>query len=126
MILGIGVDIVEIARIQKALATNGEAFAKRVLADAEWAEYAAHPEPARFLAKRWAIKEAFGKACGVGVRAPFTLHAMNVLHTEMGAPYLMLDAGARAWLHAQGSHRWHISVSDERENVVAYALIELD
>ena len=124
MIIGVGVDIVEIARIAQALHTNGEAFAKRVLSESEFTEFGAHAEPARLLAKRWAIKEAFGKACGTGVRAPVTLHAMRVTHTEMGAPQLMLNPAAQSWLLARGGVRWHISVSDERESVVAFAVIE--
>jgi holo-[acyl-carrier protein] synthase len=122
--MGVGVDIVEIARIRSALESTGEAFAKRVLSEAEFAEYATHADPARLLAKRWAIKEAFGKACGIGVRAPITLHAMSVTHTDLGAPHLTLNAAAQVWLFARGGTRWHISVSDERESVVAFAVIE--
>jgi holo-[acyl-carrier protein] synthase len=124
MIFGVGVDIVEIARIRSALESTGEAFAKRALSEAELAEYATHADPARLLAKRWAIKEAFGKACGTGVRAPITLHAMSVTHTDLGAPQLKLNATAQAWLLERGGIRWHISVSDERESVVAFAVIE--
>jgi holo-[acyl-carrier protein] synthase len=126
MILGVGVDIVEIARIRRALESAGEAFAKRVLSEAEFGEYATHADPARLLAKRWAIKEAFGKACGTGVRAPLTLHAMSVTHTDLGAPQLKLNSTAQAWLLERGGIRWHISVSDERESVVAFAVIEKD
>lgn len=124
MIVGVGVDIVEIARIRSALESTGEAFAKRVLSEVELAEYATNADPARLLAKRWAIKEAFGKACGSGVRAPITLHAMSVTHTELGAPQLKLSATAQAWLRERGGTRWHISLSDERESVIAFAVIE--
>jgi holo-[acyl-carrier protein] synthase len=124
MIFGVGVDIVEIARIREALKINGEPFAKRVLSEAEFGEFAGHPDPARLLAKRWAIKEAFGKACGIGVRAPITLHSMTVTHTEKGAPQLVVNDAAQSWLLDRGGKRWHISVSDERESVVAFAVIE--
>jgi holo-[acyl-carrier protein] synthase len=126
VIFGVGVDIVEIARIRSALESTGEAFAKRVLSEAELTEYAAHADPARLLAKRWAIKEAFGKACGTGVRVPVTLHAMSVTHTDQGAPRLVLNNAVMTWLQGQGGQRWHISVSDERESVVAFAVIEGD
>jgi holo-[acyl-carrier protein] synthase len=124
MIIGVGVDIVEIARIRSALENTGVAFARRVLSESEFAEFESHTEPARLLAKRWAIKEAFGKACGSGVRAPITLHAMTVTHTELGAPQLILNEAAQSWLQARGGTHWHISVSDERDSVVAFAVIE--
>lgn len=66
-ILGLGTDIVEIARIDAVIERSGERLARRVLTDAEWAHYQQHQQPVRFLAKRFAVKEAAAKA-GTGIR----------------------------------------------------------
>lgn len=60
-ILGLGTDIVEIARIEAVVARSGDRLAKRVLSPNEWALYEAHQQPVRFLAKRFAVKEAAAK-----------------------------------------------------------------
>lgn len=123
MIHGIGTDIVELARIQAALDRHGERFAHRVLGEAERAEYAACRDGARFLAKRFAAKEAFGKALGTGVSPPATLHAVMVGHDGAGRPVYFYDERLAAHLAERG---WvaHLSLSDEARYVVAFALIE--
>ena len=63
-ILGLGTDIVEIARIEAVIARSGDRLARRVLSDNEWAIWAQHQQPVRFLAKRFAVKEAAAKAFG--------------------------------------------------------------
>ncbi|NOU01075.1 MAG: holo-ACP synthase, partial [Gallionella sp.] len=66
MIFGIGTDVVEFARIENLFARYGERFARRVLSEREWAEFQANTNQRRFLAKRFAAKEAFAKAAGSG------------------------------------------------------------
>lgn len=61
-ILGLGTDIVEIARIEAVISRSGERLARRVLSDNEWAIWETHQQPVRFLAKRFAVKEAAAKA----------------------------------------------------------------
>ena len=63
-IVGIGTDIVEISRIEAVIGRSGDRFAKRILSDAEWDAYRQHKQPVRFLAKRFAVKEAASKALG--------------------------------------------------------------
>src|SRR5690606_14995282 len=74
MIHGIGTDLVQLRRMRAALERHGERFALRILAASEVEAWRAHRDPARFLAKRFAAKEAFGKALGTGVAVPATLH----------------------------------------------------
>lgn len=123
MIHGIGTDIVRVARLDQALARHGERFAKRVLAAAEWSSYAAATDKARFLAKRFAAKEAFGKALGTGVAAPATLHAVWVAHDPLGKPLFAFAPPLAAYLEARGLAA-HLSLSDETDYVVAFAVIE--
>lgn len=123
MIHGIGTDIVAVARIRAALERHGTRFAERILGEGERGDYAASPDGARFLAKRFAAKEAFGKALGTGVSAPATLHAVMVGHDPAGRPVYRYDARLAAHL-AAGGLAAHLSLSDEADYVVAFALIE--
>ncbi|NMF89326.1 holo-ACP synthase [Aromatoleum petrolei] len=124
MIHGIGTDIVQIARLSSALERNGERFAARILAIGDERDgFRASRDPARFLAKRFAAKEAFGKALGTGVAVPATLHAVRVGHDGLGKPVYMFDAGLAAYMQERGLNA-HLTLSDENEYVVAFALIE--
>lgn len=123
MLLGIGTDIVEVARVHESLSRMGQGFAWRILAETERLDFLAANEPARFLAKRFAAKEAFGKALGIGVRAPATLHSIGVTHDALGRPEFayfkaLVDYMQTAALAA------HLSISDERQYVIAFAVIE--
>jgi len=123
VIFGVGTDIVQIARIRKALERHGEAFAERVLSQAEWGEWQASRDQARFLAKRFAAKEAFGKALGTGVSSPATLHALTVQHDEQGKPGFAYDDALSAHM-GLNNLRAFLSLTDEKEYVVAFAVIE--
>ena len=123
MIHGIGTDIVAVARVRAALERHGPRFAERILGEGERAEYAAAREPARFLAKRFAAKEAFAKALGTGVSPPATLHGVMVGHDPAGRPVYRYDARLAAHLGERGLTA-HLSLSDEADYVVAFALIE--
>ncbi|HKX37436.1 MAG TPA: holo-ACP synthase, partial [Burkholderiales bacterium] len=74
MIFGVGTDVVEIGRIEKALERWGERFARRILCEPELKRFLGHRQPAAYLAKRFAAKEAFTKALGTGIRAPANWH----------------------------------------------------
>ena len=124
MIDGIGTDIVAIARIEAALARHGRAFAERLLGGEELAEFSAHAQPARFLAKRFAAKEAFAKATGLGLRHPVSLQRICVTHDALGKPTLAFDAELSAFLAARGVSACHLSLSDERDTVIAFVVLE--
>ena len=123
MIVGIGTDIVSIARIRKSLERHGEAFAERVLTPDEFTEFRSVSDGARLLAKRFAAKEAFAKAFGTGLRPPVGFHTVGVSHDELGKP---LFAFAEELQQILVQRHWlaHLSISDEKENVVAFAVID--
>ena len=123
MIHGVGTDIVRVARLADALERHGARFADRILDVSEREAFAAAPNPARLLAKRFAAKEAFGKALGTGVAAPATLHAVAVVHDARGKPEYRYDERLAAHMRDNGL-RAHLSISDEDEHIVAFALIE--
>ncbi|WP_341678574.1 holo-ACP synthase [Niveibacterium sp. SC-1] len=123
MIVGVGTDLVAIARVRASLERHGDAFAERILAPAEFVEYATVHDKARLVAKRFAAKEAFAKAFGTGLRAPATLHAIAVGHDALGKPLFQFDDALATAMRERG-WRAHLSISDEKENVVAFAVIE--
>ncbi len=126
MIFGIGTDIVEYARIETMWARYGNRFAERVLSRSEFSEYQASSDPARFLAKRFAAKEAFAKAVGSGLRVPVSLRRISVTHDGLGKPVLQFDEVLRGHLAQLGISGHHLSVSDERNTVVAFVVLETD
>lgn len=124
MIYGIGTDILATERIVKLHQRYGEALAKRLLADSERAQFAQAKEPARFLAKRFAAKEAFAKAVGTGIRGAVAFRNIAVAHDSLGKPVFACAEPLQQWLNQQGIARVHLSLSDEREQVIAFAVAE--
>ena len=86
MIFGVGTDVVEIERIHKALERWGERFAERILSPAGADALRSHRQPANYLAKRFAAKEAFTKALGTGIQAPANWHGVWVVNLTSGKP----------------------------------------
>ena len=123
MIHGIGTDLVQLRRMREALERHGERFALRILAASEVESWRAHRDPARFLAKRFAAKEAFGKALGIGVRAPATLPAIAVGHDALGKPVFSYSDELAALLREKRLSA-HLSISDERDYAVAFVILE--
>jgi holo-[acyl-carrier protein] synthase len=124
MIYGIGVDLVKVARLERGLSRYGMHYADRLLAPEEHQEFFAASEPARFLAKRFAAKEAFAKAAGTGLRHPLHLRNLAVTHTPLGQPELRFHAELASWLRQRGISGHHLSLSDEQEYVIAYVVLE--
>ena len=124
MIIGIGTDIVSVARIEAASARHGAAFSARILSAQELAEYATQAHPARFLSKRFAAKEALAKATGHGLRHPVSLQRITVSHDELGKPAFLFDEELSAYLSRLGMVRHHLSLSDERDAAVAFVILE--
>lgn len=92
-ILGLGTDIVEIARIEAVISRSGERLARRVLSDNEWAIWETHQQPVRFLAKRFAVKEAAAKAFGTASATVWRLISSKCL--TMSWENHVCDCGAR-------------------------------
>jgi holo-[acyl-carrier protein] synthase len=126
-IVGIGTDIVAIARLRRLVDEYGERLVTRLLAPDECAAYRTFcdaPPAAAFLARRFAAKEAAAKAlgCGIGAEARFTELAVG--HTDQGAPQLCLTGAARRRADHLGVTRLHLSISDERDQALAFVLLE--
>jgi holo-[acyl-carrier protein] synthase len=124
MIYGIGTDIVEVARIEASVSQFGDDFAKRILAQSELASYMASQIKPRFLAKRFAAKEAFAKALGTGLRAPATFQNIAVSHDELGKPILLLAPELQRFLNNKNISKAHVSISDEKNLAAAFVVLE--
>lgn len=122
-IIGLGTDIVEIARIETQL-TKSTRLAARVLTVEELSEFESHKQPARFLAKRFAAKEAASKAFGTGIGRGISFQHFYIDHNEDGKPLLILRGNAKNVAERQGVNSVHISISDEQHYATATVIIE--
>lgn len=123
MIYGIGTDIVAIARLQSMWDRHGEKASQRLLAAQEMADFIKASDKGRFLAKRFAAKEAFSKALGTGIRPPAVLSAIAVGHDDLGKPSLTF-CGQLAEMIESRSLTAHLSLSDEADYAIAYVILE--
>lgn len=124
MIFGIGTDIVEVSRIEDSLLRFGEAFAQRILTEREWQAFELSQTKARFLAKRFAAKEAFAKALGTGLRGVATFQNIGVAHDDLGKPVLDLSPVLQELLDQRSIRFQHLSISDEKALAVAFVVLE--
>jgi holo-[acyl-carrier protein] synthase len=132
MIYGIGTDIVQVDRIKRLLDQYGERFARRVLGPDELLEFQRRSGKAehgsmygcRYLAKRFAAKEAYSKALGLGIRAPMTLQSLEVINAPGGKPFARPRNALAAYV-AEKKLTSHVSLSDEVDSVIAFVVIEV-
>ncbi len=122
MILGIGTDMVEIARIEAALDRHGTRLLDRVLGPAE-RERLPERNPAPWIAKRFATKEAVAKALGTGFRDGLRLIDIQTGHDDYGRPSVLLDGKAHERFQRMGGESIDLSVSDERSYALAFVVI---
>ncbi|MDR0577461.1 MAG: holo-ACP synthase [Candidatus Accumulibacter sp.] len=123
MIAGVGADIVAVARLARLYERHGARALEKLLAPAERAEFSRAVDPARFLAKRFAAKEALGKAIGTGVSAPATLPNIAVTHDALGKPSFACAPPLERHLAERGL-TVHLSISDETDHALAFVVIE--
>lgn len=128
MIYGIGTDIIQIARIEAALARNGERFAEKILGVEELEKYRrrkakVEARGVRFLATRFAAKEAFSKALGLGMHMPMTWRAMQTLNAASGKPVAVTSGALQEFMEQHGLSA-QISISDEADYAVAFVIVE--
>ena len=124
MILGIGTDLCEIGRVQRALDRYGERFAMKILVEAEMDRFLRHRKPAAYLAKRFAAKEAFSKAMGTGIRYPVNWHNVSVDNGRSGKPMLRFSDPLAALLQSRGIAAAHLSLTDEIGMACAFVVLE--
>jgi len=125
LIFGIGTDIVEVERIASSIEKFGDDFAKRILATSEMPSYLDSQIKTRFLAKRFAAKEAFSKALGTGLREPATFQNIAVSHDELGKPVLVLADVLQDLLMEKNIQHMHLTISDERNLAAAFVVLEV-
>lgn len=127
MILGIGTDLVAVARMAAALERRGSALAERLLHPEEFFLWQNASQQAAWLAKRFAAKEALLKALGTGLAQGISWRHMAVLPNALGRPEVVWHGAAKAYLQAlsQGAVvKTHLSITDEAEYALAFAVIE--
>lgn len=123
-IVGLGTDIVEIERIEKALSRSGDAFAERILNSHEYEKYQTLKQKGRFLAKRFAAKEAASKALGTGIAHGVTFHDFTISNDDNGKPILALSGKAFELAQVSQVSHIHLTISDERRYAVATVILE--
>ncbi len=123
MIVGIGTDIVAVDRLRGMWERHGDRALDKLLAPDERVDFDRAADKGRFLAKRFAAKEAFAKAFGTGVRPPVLLPAIAISHDELGKPVFEFH-GQLAEIVENRQLTAHLSISDEADYAVAYVLLE--
>ena len=124
MILGIGIDIIEVARVHASVERFGERFLKRILLPDEIAYCQSHKLPAPFIAARFAAKEAISKAFGTGIGAQLGWHDMEVKRKESGEPFVVLHGKGQKLLEERGGRAVLISLSHTDTYAAAVAILE--
>ncbi|MGC6476612.1 MAG: holo-ACP synthase [Parvibaculales bacterium] len=141
MIIGIGTDLVDITRIQKALSKHGDKFETRMFTPNERAYAMNQANPAASFAKRFAAKEAFSKALGFGLKglssngkSEVSFQDFEIINDELGKPEFVFSPKLTEKLQAlkrsvsgeqEGAIKVHLSLSDELPFAMAYVMIEL-
>jgi holo-[acyl-carrier protein] synthase len=130
MIYGIGTDIVQISRVEAALARSGPRFAEKILGPEELAKYHARSAKhavrgLRFLATRFSAKEAFSKAIGLGMRMPMTWRSAQMLNAPGGKPVIVCSGALEEFMRANGLSA-QVSISDEADYAVAFVIVTRD
>ncbi len=124
MILGIGIDIIEVARVQASHERFGERFLNRILHPDEIAYCLTHKNPAPFLAARFAAKEAISKAFGTGIGAQLGWQDMEIRKKKSGEPYVVLHGKGRKLFKARRAKRLLVSLSHTVNYAAATAVLE--
>ncbi|MFA0083638.1 holo-ACP synthase [Vibrio breoganii] len=123
-IVGLGTDIAEIERVEKALNRTGVSFAERILTEVEMERFHELTSKAKFLAKRFAAKEAASKALGTGIAKGVSFQDFTVSNDALGKPVLLLSGKAQEISQQLGVAHIHLSISDERHYAVATVILE--
>jgi|SRR5580704_11773543 holo-[acyl-carrier protein] synthase len=124
MILGTGIDIIEVARIAVSYEKFGGRFVNRILLPDEIAYCLRHKNPAPFLAARFAAKEAISKAFGTGIGAALGWQDMEIRRQESGKPFVILYGKGRELFEARGAKQLLVSLSHTQNYAAATAVLE--
>ncbi len=121
MLLGAGIDIVEVERIKDIVESRGDRFAEKILNDIELKELTGVSNSIAFIAKRFAVKEAAAKALGIGIGKQLSFTDMYVEHDELGKPLLRFTQECIERLNLKDKHSL-LTIADERAYAVAHVL----
>ena len=124
MILGIGVDIVDISRLRQALERHGDRFIQRIYTGTEQEYCRKHRDPAPYFAARFAAKEALFKALGTGWAFGVRWVDAEVLRNDLGAPKLALSGRAAEISAELGASAIHVSLSHSETAAIAIVILE--
>ena len=124
MILGVGIDLIEVARIASSFEKFGERFVNRILLPDEIAYCLSHRKPAPFLAARFAAKEAISKAFGTGIGAALGWQDLEIRRKESGEPFVVLHGKGRDLFEARGAKSLHISLTHTENYAAVTAILE--
>ena len=124
MIYGIGVDIVNVIRMGRVVDRWGQRFLQRIFTEQEINFCFQGSKLKSSLASRFAAKEAFSKAIGLGMRKGIRWHDIEIVHNKMGRPDLNLTGKARSFCQEEGIMSWYVSLSDDGDYGIAVVVLE--
>ena len=123
-IFGVGIDIVQIERMERSIDKHGEKFINKILHPNEVVLIDSLKNKARYLAKRFAAKEAFAKALGTGIVEGVTLPRIEIVNDEQGKPLICLHGDTKSKIEEKEINHIFLSISDEKEYAVAQVILE--
>jgi holo-[acyl-carrier protein] synthase len=123
MIFGIGTDVVELARVERIWQRYGKHFAERILLDCEYDLFSGHKNPVRFLAMRFAAKEAVVKAMGTGFANGMWVRDVGTVPNELGQPQVVFSARGQSLCAKMGIGPAFLSLTDEAGLVIAVVVL---
>jgi holo-[acyl-carrier protein] synthase len=124
MITGAGVDLILVTRMEKVWRRHGDRLLARILHPDELVKLPSTTLAGRWLAKRWAVKEAAAKALGTGFQQSVRFTDFIYEHDVLGKPLLRVEGAAKLIADKIGILAWHVSVSDEKDYVIAQVIAE--
>lgn len=124
MIVGTGIDLVKVSRIEAVLERHGQRFVERILHPNELLTYQAHSHPLAYFAKRYAAKEALSKALGTGIAKGVNFNEIETQLNELGRPHLILHGTTLDKADELGVKNLFITLSDEQDYAIANVILE--
>lgn len=124
MIIGIGVDLIEIGRIRKVFERRGERFKKRVFDPIECEYCEARANPIQHYAARFTAKEAFSKAIGTGMSRGIGFKNIVVKNDPQGKPQMLVNGKAKEVCDRLGAQRIYVSLSHSEKYATAVVVVE--
>ena len=124
MIFGVGTDVVELSRVQATYDRFGQHFVDRLLMDEERELYQSNKWPVRFLAMRFAAKEATVKAMGTGFRHGMWIRDVGIINNDKGRPLVIYSERGQGVCQSLGIGASHVSLTDDAGLIVAFAVVE--